>query len=52
MALHWPQTTCETINNNENEDCECEMGNSITENLNDWKVHGYWPVDVKGENRF
>ena len=52
LALHWPKTTCEIINENEKEDCECELGDPRLTDFKSWKIHGYWPVDVKGILKF
>lgn len=48
LAMHWPKTTCEIINENDGEDCMCEMGDSRLNEFNNWKIHGYWPVDIVG----
>jgi len=48
LAMHWPKTTCEIINENEGEDCQCELGDSRLNDFNSWKIHGYWPADTVG----
>ena len=40
IALHWPQTTCEIINQNtELENCACDLGNPAAKKFRDSVVH-------------
>ena len=48
FSLHWPQTTCEIINNNKDESCACNLGDPLQRGFSEWKIHGFWPAAVTG----